>query len=82
MFVSFRKEVKVTKIFNHPQYNCNSYSYRNDIALLKLAEEVDLTSYTPACLSDSEKNYTGQVGLATGRSNNIFLSANLDSLPL
>jgi len=60
-----RKEVKVTKVINHPQYRvCRSHS--NDIALLKLAEEVDLTSYTPACLSDSGKDYTGQVGLATG----------------
>ena len=58
-------------VINHPQYNCKRNDNRNDIALLKLAEEVDLTSYTPACLSDSGKDYTGQVGLATGRSKNI-----------
>jgi len=59
-----RKEVKVAKIINHPQYNC--FNERNDIALLKLAEEIDLTSYTPACLSVSGTDYTGQVGLAIG----------------
>jgi len=38
----------------------------NDIALLKLAEDVDLTTYTPACLPTSGADYTGQNGRVYG----------------
>merc|ERR1719209_2863409 len=38
----------------------------NDIALLKLAEDVDLTTYTPACLPASGSDYTGQNGRVYG----------------
>jgi len=38
----------------------------NDIALLKLAEDVDLTTYTPACLPASGTDYTGQNGRVYG----------------
>ena len=38
----------------------------NDIALLKLAEEVDLNTYTPACLAASGADYTGQNGRVYG----------------
>ena len=37
-----------------------------DIALLKLAESVDLTVYTPACLPKSGAEYTGQTGHVYG----------------
>ena len=40
----------------------------NDIALLKLAEDVDLTTYTPACLPASGADYTGQNGRVYGNS--------------
>ena len=33
----------------HESYQ-NPKPYSNDIALLKLAEDIDLTTYTPACL--------------------------------
>ena len=39
----------------------------NDIALLKLAEDVDLTIYTPACLPAPGTDYTGQNGRVYGR---------------
>merc|ERR1711899_663209 len=38
----------------------------NDIALLKLAEDVDLNTYTPACLAASGADYTGQNGRVYG----------------
>lgn len=38
----------------------------NDIALLKLAEDIDLTTYTPACLPTSGADYTGQSGRVYG----------------
>merc|ERR1711935_1228428 len=38
----------------------------NDIALLKLAENVDLNTYTPACLPASGTDYTGQNGRVYG----------------
>ena len=40
----------------------------NDIALLKLAEDVDLNTYTPACLAASGADYTGQNGRVYGNS--------------
>ena len=40
----------------------------NDIALLKLAEDVDLATYTPACLPASGADYTGQNGRVYGGS--------------
>ena len=39
----------------------------NDIALLKLAESVDLTTYTPACLPSSDDDFTGQMGKVFGK---------------
>ena len=38
----------------------------NDISLLKLAEDIDLTTYTPACLPTSGADYTGQSGRVYG----------------
>ena len=41
-------------------------SSSNDIALLKLAEPVDLNIYTPACLAALDADYTGQNGRVYG----------------
>merc|ERR1719150_1674729 len=38
----------------------------NDIALLKLADDVDLTIYTPACLPEPDDDYTGKKGNVYG----------------
>ena len=43
-------------------------SFSNDIALLKLAEPVDLNIYTPACLAALDADYTGQNGRVYGNS--------------
>ena len=54
----------------HEDYN-NPLSTSNDIALLKLAEPVDLNIYTPACLADLDADYTGQSGRVYG----VFFSS-------
>ena len=42
--------------------------------LLKLAEDVDLTVYTPACLPEPKDDYTGQMGNVYGESEKLVLS--------
>merc|ERR1712233_153298 len=49
----------------HEEYNL-PMSTSNDIALLKLAEPVDLNVYTPACLATLDADYTGQNGRVYG----------------
>merc|ERR1719507_2029527 len=58
-----RKEVSVTTIHNT---NYDSSTVNNDIALLKLAEAVDLSIYTPACLPASSADYVGQTAKVYG----------------
>ena len=65
---SIRKEVSVTTIV-HPNYDTSTTN--NDIALLKLAEAVDLSIYTPACLPASSADYVGQTAKVYG--GKIFL---------
>ena len=58
-----------TKMIIHEEYD--PWSYKNDIALLELPQEVDLTIYTPACMArTSEKPITfhGKKALLTVRS--------------
>lgn len=50
--------VKVSQIIKHPDYDTSNFN--RDIALLKLSEEVDLTTYTPACLAKTQDNYEGK----------------------
>ena len=38
----------------------------HDIALLKLAEDVDLATYTPACLAPRNTNYAGKTASVYG----------------
>ena len=49
----------------HEEYNL-PMSTSNDIALLKLAEPVDLNVYTPACLAALDADYTDQNGRVYG----------------
>ena len=44
----------------HESYK-SPFTSSNDIALLKLAEAVDLNIYTPACLPAPNTDYTGSV---------------------
>ena len=51
--------IDVTKYTNHENYeNYNEIYFDNDIALIELAEEVDLTTYTPACLAKTSDTAT------------------------
>ena len=40
--------------------------FSSDLALLKLAEEVDLSVHTPACLPAAERDFTGHIGSVYG----------------
>ena len=53
----------------------------NDIALLKLAEDIDLTTYTPACLPASGADYTGQNGRVYGGHSPLYIYHMRNSLP-
>ena len=62
----FRKNVKLAlDPIVHESYTTPKLD-SNDIALLKLAEDVDLNTYTPACLPTSGADYTGQNGKVYG----------------
>ena len=50
----------------HEHYNIPKAS-SNDIALLKLDEEVNMTIYTPLCLPPVNKQYEDQIGYAYGK---------------
>ena len=60
-------DVKVRKIIPHPDYEPEPTLY-NDIAILYLAQEIDLATYTPACLPSKEDTtaYDGRMALAVG----------------
>ena len=60
-----RKVVKVSRIIKHESYD--KFTSNNDIALLKLAEEVDLNTYTPVCLPKTVDNYDGQNAWVYGK---------------
>ena len=57
--------VRIADIITHPQYNTRTS--QNDIALLKLAESVDLNIYSPACLPAQGTDFTGQKGWVYGQ---------------
>ena len=68
------KTINVAKITVHPKYEVvlNPWTgfpmppfLDNDIALVELAEEVDLTMYTPICLAGSSVTESGD-GTAAG----------------
>ena len=59
-----RKAVAVAKIVPHP--NFNTKTFENDIAMVKLAEAVDVTVYTPACVASKEQDSTGKEALVYG----------------
>ena len=53
-----RKVVDVSKIITHPSFSADTNT--NDIALLKLSEEVDINTYTPSCIAMASDNFEGQ----------------------
>ena len=49
---------EVSKIINHPDYD--AVTINNDIALIKVAQPIDLSVYTPACLPVDGESFVGQ----------------------
>ena len=49
--------VTISNIIIHPP---NNGSFINNIALIKLTEEVDLNIYTPSCIAEASDNFEGQ----------------------
>ena len=49
------KILAVTSYVNHEDY-MNPSTYSNDITVIELAEELDLTIYIPACLAQTGDN--------------------------
>merc|ERR1719278_728429 len=60
------KKIAVERVIKRPDYDTNSVN--NDIALLRLAEDVEMTSnFVPACLpSSSSQQYAGWQALVSG----------------
>lgn len=58
----------MTRYTNHEQYQNPPGTINNDIAILELAEEVDLATYTPACLAKTSDTTTfdGKTALVYG----------------
>jgi len=63
-FDTLRKNLKIEKIIIHNKYN--NRKSKNDIALLKLEENLDLSTYTPACLPSKGEDWTGEEGWVYG----------------
>jgi len=62
-----RKAVVIEDTFTYPQFGIQDKMYPyNNIALLYLAEEIDLNIHTPACLPHSGRDYTGETGSVYG----------------
>merc|ERR1712042_310983 len=61
-----RKVVKVSKYIKHPNWDTGSGTFDADIALLKLAEKVDLNTYTPACMANTGDDFVGKTAWVYG----------------
>ena len=62
------KIFRLKNIFVHEGYGKNEEEgFLHDIALLELAEEVDLSVYTPVCLPSSVRNRDNTPALAIGK---------------
>ena len=48
--------IDVASFTNHENYN--SLTFDNDITIIELAQEVDLTTYTPACMAKTSDTNT------------------------
>ena len=61
-----RKDIDVKEVTIHEEYNHDNLN--NDIAIIELDEEVDLTEFTPACMAkaDDETTFDDQKAWAYG----------------
>ena len=65
------KTVAIAAISRHESYNAASSSH--DIAVLELAQEVDLDTYTPACMAQVGSTY--HYGVTSDNTKQITLRA-------
>ena len=75
-----RKVIQVTKYITHPDYNTQTSD--NDIAMIKLAEAVDLNVYTPACLANTGDDFVGKQAWVYGESFLIGMKTRPNSSPI
>jgi len=66
------KRFGVSKIIIHPKWN--SFTTKNDIALMKLSEKADLSKYTPACLANTGDSFVGKTAWVYGWGQASFTS--------
>ena len=59
----------VSKVIIHPDYNTTEHW--RDIALLKLAERVDLFDFPPVCLPGQDDSFNNMTGMVYGKK--VFL---------
>ena len=60
-----RRDLEIEKIIIHEEY-CVGKAFAHDIALLKLKEKVDVSTFPPACLPPRYGDYTGKPGSVYG----------------
>merc|ERR1719347_781370 len=61
---SITKNFEVNLIINHPAYN--DRTSENDIGLVRLTTPADINIYTPVCLPQQGRKYTGKTATITG----------------
>ena len=54
--------IDVASFTNHESYSFTD----NDITIIELAQEVDLTTYTPACMAKTSDTFDGKMAWAYG----------------
>ncbi|XP_076321294.1 trypsin-1-like [Tachypleus tridentatus] len=60
------EDIKVEQLFIHPNYS-KPKLYYNDIALLRLAEDITFSNYVmPSCLPEASSSFTGSIGTVVG----------------
>jgi len=59
-----RKNLEIEELIIHENYDYKTQ--KNDMALLKLKENLDVSVYMPACLPAKGKDWTGQTGWVYG----------------
>ena len=70
-----KKVVQVSQIINHPSYS--ALTSNNDIALIKLSEEVDLNTYTPSCVANTGDTFEGQKAWVYGNKIKIHIKVKI-----
>ena len=70
-----KKVVQVSQIINHPSYS--ALTSNNDIALIKLSEEVDLNTYTPSCVANTGDKFEGQKAWVYGNKIKIHIKVKI-----